>query len=74
MKSVIELTQNLIKRPSITPNDEGCQQHIAQLLKQNGFQIIHQRFNDVDNLFAWHGEDDSEISLMFLGHTDVVPT
>ena len=74
MNSVIELTQNLVKRPSITPKDEGCQQHIAQLLKQSGFQVTHQKYDDVVKLFAWHGDDDSVTSLMFLGHTDVVPT
>ena len=72
---VISLTQELIKRQSITPNDEGCQQLLAQLLSDAGFTIEHKRFGEVDNLFAWHGQDSEKSkSLLFAGHTDVVPT
>lgn len=70
---VIALTQELIRRESITPDDQGCQIHLAHLLSQAGFNIGHQRFGKVDNLFAWHGEKKGK-SLMFLGHTDVVAT
>ena len=70
---VIQLSQQLIQIDSVTPEDKGCQSIIAGLLKQAGFHIINKRFGDVDNLFAWHGNDNSK-SLMFLGHTDVVPT
>ncbi len=72
---VITLSQELIKKQSITPNDEGCQQLLAQLLSDAGFQIEHKRFGEVDNLFAWHGQDsDNSKSFLFAGHTDVVPT
>ena len=71
---VIKLTQELIRRESITPDDQGCQLHLAHLLAQAGFHIEHKRFGDVDNLFAWHGDEKSGKSLMFLGHTDVVAT
>jgi succinyl-diaminopimelate desuccinylase len=74
MNSVTELTQNLVRRASITPKDDGCQNYLAELLEQNGFQIEHKQFEDVDNLLAWHGNDDSDTSLLFVGHTDVVPT
>lgn len=71
----ITLSQELIQRQSITPNDGGCQQLIAQLLSNAGFHIEHKRFDDVDNLFAWHGQEcNHSKSIMFAGHTDVVPT
>ncbi|MBL4661028.1 MAG: succinyl-diaminopimelate desuccinylase [Alcanivoracaceae bacterium] len=70
---VIQLAKKLIEIDSITPNDKGCQILITDLLTQAGFQIEHKRFGKVDNLFAWHGSNDGK-SLMFLGHTDVVPT
>ncbi len=72
---VITLSQELIKRQSITPNDASCQQLLAQLLSDAGFQIEHKRFGEVDNLFAWHGQDsENSKSFLFAGHTDVVPT
>jgi succinyl-diaminopimelate desuccinylase len=70
---VIKLSQELIKINSITPDDKGCQILLADLLKKAGFTVEHKKFADVDNLFAWHG-DGSGKSLMFVGHTDVVPT
>lgn len=40
MKKKIEhLAQDLIRRSSISPNDEGCQQLIAERLEKLGFQI-----------------------------------
>jgi succinyl-diaminopimelate desuccinylase len=73
--TVITLSQELIKRQSITPDDAGCQLLLTQLLSDVGFQIEHKRFGEVDNLFAWHGQDsDNSKSLLFAGHTDVVPT
>ncbi len=72
---VITLSQELIKRQSITPHDAGCQQLLAQLLSEAGFHIEHKRFGEVDNLFAWHGQDSENAkSFLFAGHTDVVPT
>lgn len=71
--NVIQLSQKLIKIDSITPEDKGCQPIIADILRGVGFHVEHKRFEDVDNLFAWHGEKPGK-SLMFLGHTDVVPT
>ena len=70
---VIKLSQELIKKASITPDDKGCQLLLADLLKKAGFSIEHKKFAEVDNLFAWHGND-TGMSLMFVGHTDVVPT
>ncbi len=74
---VIKLSQELMRRKSITPEDKGCQKLLADLLEQAGFKIEHKRFGEVNNLFAWHGDNaanDSDKSLLFVGHTDVVPT
>ena len=69
--AVVELTRALIRRPSVTPDDHGCQQLIAEHLKKLGFKIEAMRFGDVDNLWARRG--DSAPVLCFAGHTDVVP-
>lgn len=67
----ISLLKNLIRRPSITPFDGGCQELIAEFLKPLGFQIEHLRFGEVDNLWARRGS--AGPLLVFAGHTDVVP-
>jgi succinyl-diaminopimelate desuccinylase len=67
----VELTRQLIRLPSVTPLDHGCQTLIAARLQAIGFQIEHMRFADVDNLWARRGNDGP--LLCFAGHTDVVP-
>ncbi|MDG2947533.1 succinyl-diaminopimelate desuccinylase [Bisgaard Taxon 10/6] len=70
--NIIELAQNLIRRPSVSPDDQGCQQVIAQRLEQLGFVIEWMPFNDTMNLWAKHGSGAPVVA--FAGHTDVVPT
>ncbi|WP_315568195.1 succinyl-diaminopimelate desuccinylase [Haemophilus parahaemolyticus] len=70
-QQILSLAQYLIQRPSISPNDEGCQQLIAERLQAVGFQIEWLPFGDTLNLWATHGE--GEPCLVFAGHTDVVP-
>lgn len=70
-QQILSLAQHLIQRPSISPNDEGCQQLIAERLQAVGFQIEWLPFGDTLNLWATHGE--GEPCLVFAGHTDVVP-
>src|SRR4249919_991760 len=72
MSPLLHLTSALIRCRSLTPNDAGCQALIAARLERAGFVIEHLRFGDVDNLWATHGSGDPV--LVFLGHTDVVPT
>jgi len=67
----IELASELISRASVTPDDCGCQQLIAERLEMAGFTTKHLRFDDVDNVWLTHGEGDPIFT--FLGHTDVVP-
>ncbi|PWC18187.1 succinyl-diaminopimelate desuccinylase [Brenneria corticis] len=68
---VIELAQQLIKRPSLSPNDEGCQELLIERLKAIGFTIEPMNFDDTQNVWAWRGAGKT---LAFAGHTDVVPS
>ena len=67
----LSLARELIRRPSVSPADSGCQQLIAGLLDQAGFKTESLRFGDVDNLWARRGR--AAPALVFAGHTDVVP-
>ena len=72
MSPTLELSKALIARPSVTPDDRGCQQLLAARLEKIGFVIETLRFDDVDNLWARRGT--SGPLFAFAGHTDVVPT
>ena len=67
----LTLAMELIGRPSITPDDAGCQDILVARLAKIGFHIERLRFGNVDNLWARYG--DAEPLLVFAGHTDVVP-
>jgi succinyl-diaminopimelate desuccinylase len=71
VSDVLELACALIGRPSITPDDAGCQALIAARLQRAGFACEALRFGEVDNLWATHGN--AGPVLVLLGHTDVVP-
>lgn len=71
MSAVLELARELIAIPSVTPDDLGCQELIADRLARAGFACERLRFGDVDNLWATHGSGGPV--LVLLGHTDVVP-
>ena len=71
MSPTLELSRALIARPSVTPDDHGCQQLLAERLEQIGFVIESLRFDDVDNLWARRGTTGPLFA--FAGHTDVVP-
>jgi succinyl-diaminopimelate desuccinylase len=72
MSKTLALAEQLISRSSITPNDEGCQQRLIELLVPLGFQCETLQSGDVTNLWARKG--DARPLLVFAGHTDVVPT
>ncbi len=72
MSATLELAKALIARPSVTPNDEGCQQLLAERLAPLGFVAEHLRFEDVDNLWLRRGT--TQPVFCFAGHTDVVPS
>lgn len=72
MSSVLDLTSELIRRASVTPDDVGCQALLGERLARVGFAIESLRFGAVDNLWATHGCGGPVF--VFLGHTDVVPS
>ena len=72
MSDTLDLAIDLISRPSVTPEDAGCQACMADRLGALGFRKESLRFEDVDNLWARRG--DSGPLFCFAGHTDVVPT
>lgn len=71
MSDTLQLAQELIRRKSVTPEDAGCQQLIAERLEKTGCKAEHLRFDDVHNLWITHGSGSP--LLVFVGHTDVVP-
>jgi succinyl-diaminopimelate desuccinylase len=72
MSQTLDLTQDLLRRPSLTPADEGCQALMGARLAAAGFKVESLRFGAVDNLWAQRGAGSPVFC--FAGHTDVVPT
>lgn len=72
MPTSLAITQELIREPSVTPNDHRCQEIIARYLTPLGFTIEHLPFGNVSNLWARRGK--AKPLFAFVGHTDVVPT
>ncbi len=67
-----QLTIELMRRRSITPDDDGCQTLLAERLRACGFHVEELPFGKVSNLWARRGNQ--QPLLIFAGHTDVVPT
>ena len=67
----IALTQELIRRPSVTPADEGAMDIVQRTLEGLGFTCKQMRFGEIENLYARYGT--ARPNLCFAGHTDVVP-
>lgn len=82
--ATLELACDLINRPSVTPEDGGCQTMLAERMAKLGFEAEWLMFGDVSNVIITHGEMNNSLaaspahllapSLWFLGHTDVVPS
>lgn len=71
MSAVLELAKSLIQCASITPNDAGCQDLLAERLAALGFRVEPMNTHGVHNLYARRGS--ASPLLVFAGHTDVVP-
>ena len=71
MTDTLALARALIERASVTPDDAGCQDLIAERLGALGFRVERLPFGEVNNLWAEIG--DHGPLLVFAGHTDVVP-
>ncbi len=67
----LALAKDLIRRPSVTPQDEGCQEVMIERLKALGFDIEVMVFEDTTNFWARRGTESP--LFVFAGHTDVVP-
>jgi succinyl-diaminopimelate desuccinylase len=72
MPEALELAKELIARRSVTPEDGGCQDLVAQRLQRAGFRCEPMKFGEVTNLWARRGTEHPVVC--FAGHTDVVPT
>jgi succinyl-diaminopimelate desuccinylase len=71
MSGTLELTRQLIERPSVSPTDGGCQALMIERLRAIGFRIESLPFGPVENFWARRGECGPVFC--FAGHTDVVP-
>ncbi|HEY8618205.1 succinyl-diaminopimelate desuccinylase [Phenylobacterium sp.] len=67
----VELTRELIRRPSVTPADAGAMEIVERTLEGLGFACRRMRFGEIENLYARFGT--GRPNLCFAGHTDVVP-
>jgi len=72
MSRTLALTEDLIARSSVTPQDNGCQQRLIELLSPLGFVCETISQDNVTNLWARRGT--GQPLMVFAGHTDVVPT
>ncbi|MDO8380606.1 succinyl-diaminopimelate desuccinylase [Phenylobacterium sp.] len=71
MLDPVALTQDLIRRPSVTPADAGAMDIVQQTLEGLGFSCRRMKFGEIENLYARYGT--ARPNLCFAGHTDVVP-
>ncbi len=72
MSHTLDLAIDLMRRPSVTPADAGCQDVMIGRLQALGFNIERLPFGEVSNFWARRGTHSP--LLCFAGHTDVVPT
>lgn len=78
MSATLELTEQLIARPSVTPDDAGCLEVLGERLNACNFESERLNFGPdnfrVSNLWAIKRCSPQGPTLVFAGHTDVVPT
>ena len=74
---VIKLAIDLMARPSVTPEDAGCQQLMKERLGKLGFINETMVFEDTTNLWSRRNGSITKVNeepvFCFAGHTDVVP-
>ncbi|MBY6167144.1 succinyl-diaminopimelate desuccinylase [Pseudooceanicola nitratireducens] len=69
----VALTADLIRCPSVTPEEGGALVLLEDLLSKAGFTCTRVDRNGTSNLFARWGNRGANRSFGFNGHTDVVP-
>jgi succinyl-diaminopimelate desuccinylase len=78
MSGAVQLAEALIARPSVTPDDAGCQELLKTRLAPLGFScetlVCGPDAFRVTNLWAIRRGSRPGPTLAFAGHTDVVPT
>jgi succinyl-diaminopimelate desuccinylase len=67
----VELARELIRRPSVTPADEGAMDVLQGALERLGFACRRLKFGEIENIYARRGT--AQPNFCFGGHTDVVP-
>ena len=67
----VELARSLVRRPSVTPADEGAMDVLQQALEGLGFNCRRLKFGEIENIYARRGT--ARPNFCFGGHTDVVP-
>ena len=72
LSPTLQLTCDLIRRRSVTPDDAGCQQLMIDRLEALDFCVVKLPFGEVENFWAVRGAEGP--TLCFAGHTDVVPS
>lgn len=77
LSNAVEITRELIRCPSVTPEEAGALSYLENTLRAAGFRVERPVFSDantpdVENLFASIGTGAPHF--VFAGHTDVVPT
>lgn len=70
----LELSKTLLSFPTVTPEDAGCLQYIADYLAKLGFEIQWHNKENIKNLYAKRYVSADKPFICFAGHTDVVPT
>ncbi len=77
MTPALRLAEELIARPSVSPDDAGCQELIQQRLQAAGFECVPLPHGPeggvVSNLYALHHGSRPGPTVALAGHTDVVP-
>ncbi|WP_439526950.1 succinyl-diaminopimelate desuccinylase [Roseovarius mucosus] len=68
-----QLTADLIRCASVTPEEGGALRLLEQVLTDAGFSCVRVDRGEVPNLFARWGPKGAARSFGFNGHTDVVP-
>ena len=69
----VDLTSQLIRCPSVTPNEAGAITLLENILSDHGFQCTRISRGRIENLFARWGNAKIGRSFGFNGHVDVVP-
>lgn len=69
----VELTAQLVRCPSVTPEEGGALVLLETKLSEAGFTCVRVDRNGTPNLFARWGDKNATRTLGFNGHTDVVP-